>query len=88
MSVYISIHIQKLKDSVLLSVKDNGIGIGPDKLERIFDKYTRLNSESGSPTGFGIGLSYVKAVVEKHAGHIEVQSVPQKGSEFRVYIPT
>ena len=87
-SVYISIHIQKLKDSVLLSVKDNGIGIGPDKLERIFDKYTRLNSESGSPTGFGIGLSYVKAVVEKHAGHIEVQSVPQKGSEFRVYIPT
>lgn len=86
-SVLITIRIQKLKDSLLLSVKDNGIGIGPDKLERIFDKYTRLNSESGSPTGFGIGLSYVKAVVEKHAGHIEVQSEPQKGSEFRVYIP-
>ena len=86
-SVLITIRIQKLKDSLLLSVKDNGIGIGQDKLEQIFDKYTRLNTESGSPTGFGIGLSYVKTVVEKHAGHIEVQSEPQKGSEFRVYIP-
>ena len=86
-SVLISISIQKMKDSLLLTVKDNGIGIGEDKLERIFDKYTRLNNDSGSPTGFGIGLSYVKAVVEKHAGHIEVQSEPKKGSEFRVYLP-
>ena len=86
-SVLISITLKKLKDSLCVSVKDNGIGINADKLERIFDKYTRLNNETGAPTGFGIGLSYVKTVVEKHKGHIEVQSELQTGSEFRVYLP-
>ena len=86
-SVLISITLKKLKDSLCISVKDNGIGINADKLERIFDKYTRLNNETGSPTGFGIGLSYVKTVVEKHKGSIEVQSELQTGSEFRVYLP-
>jgi signal transduction histidine kinase len=85
-SVLISITLKKLKDSLCISVKDNGIGINADKLERIFDKYTRLNIETGAPTGFGIGLSYVKTVVEKHKGHIEVQSELQTGSEFRVYL--
>jgi len=86
-SVLISITLKKLKDSLCISVKDNGIGINADKLERIFEKYTRLNNETGAPTGFGIGLSYVKTVVEKHKGCIEVQSEPQNGSEFRVYLP-
>jgi two-component system, OmpR family, phosphate regulon sensor histidine kinase PhoR len=86
-SVLIFITIQKVKDSLCVSVKDNGIGINPEKIGRVFDKYTRLNTEAGSPTGFGIGLSYVKTVVEKHAGRIEVKSEMEKGSEFIVYLP-
>lgn len=86
-SVLIFITIQKVKDSLRVSVRDNGIGIKPEKIGRVFDKYTRLNTEPGSPTGFGIGLSYVKTVVEKHAGHIEVKSEIEKGSEFIVYLP-
>jgi two-component system, OmpR family, phosphate regulon sensor histidine kinase PhoR len=86
-SVLISITLKKLKDSFCISVKDNGIGINADKLDCVFNKYTRLNTEAGSPTGFGIGLSYVKAVVEKHKGRVEVLSEPQKGSVFSVYIP-
>ena len=78
---------QTIRNHHVFTVKDNGIGINADKLERIFDKYTRLNNETGSPTGFGIGLSYVKTVVEKHKGRIEVQSELQTGSEFRVYLP-
>ncbi len=86
-SVLISITLKKLKDSLCVSVKDNGIGIKADKLDSVFNKYTRLNAGAGSPTGFGIGLSYVKTVVEKHAGRIEVFSEPDKGSEFMLYLP-
>ena len=86
-SVLISITLQRLKDSLQVSVKDNGIGIVADKQDKVFEKYTRLNSESGSPTGFGIGLSYVKAVVEKHSGKIELKSEQTIGSEFILYLP-
>lgn len=86
-SVLICISIRKVKDSLMLSVKDNGIGIKPENLDRVFDKYTRLNTEAGAPTGFGIGLSYVKAVVEKHAGRMEVKSEEGRGSEFAMIIP-
>ena len=87
MSVKILIRINRMKDLLRLSVQDNGIGINPEKLSSVFEKYTRLNTASGSPSGFGIGLSYVKTVVEKHAGHIEVQSEPGKGSEFILSLP-
>lgn len=86
-SVLICISIQKLKDSLMLSVKDNGIGIKPEHIDRVFDKYTRLNTDAGTPSGFGIGLSYVKAVVEKHAGRMEVKSEEGRGSEFAMIIP-
>jgi two-component system phosphate regulon sensor histidine kinase PhoR len=86
-SVQICISVRRIKDLLMLSVRDNGNGIRPEKLGSVFEKYTRLNPEAGSPSGFGIGLSYVKAVVEKHAGHIEVHSEPGKGSEFILSLP-
>jgi len=86
-SVLISISIQHVKDILYVSVKDNGIGIKPEKISSVFEKYTRLNTDVGTPSGFGIGLSYVKAVVEKHGGGIEVKSEIEKGSEFIVYLP-
>lgn len=86
-TVIITIAIKHIKNNLMLCVKDNGIGIAPDKIGSVFEKYTRINSAPGSPSGFGIGLSYVKAVVEKHAGKIEVVSELTKGSEFRVYLP-
>ncbi|MDD2798301.1 MAG: HAMP domain-containing sensor histidine kinase [Bacteroidales bacterium] len=86
-TVQISISVEHVKKDLLLCVKDNGIGIAPDKIGSVFEKYTRLNPVPGAPAGFGIGLSYVKAVIEKHAGHIEVISELTKGSEFKVYLP-
>jgi len=86
-SVAITITLQRIKDSLRVSVSDNGMGIAPDKINHIFDKYFRANAGEGMPNGFGIGLSYVKAVVEKHNGRIEVSSEQQKGSEFRMYLP-
>ena len=86
-SVAISITLQRIKDTLRVSVADNGMGIAPEKINHIFDKYFRVNAGEGMPDGFGIGLSYVKAVVEKHNGRIEVSSERQKGSEFRMYLP-
>jgi two-component system phosphate regulon sensor histidine kinase PhoR len=86
-TVVVTISVTRQKGNLMLCVKDNGIGIAADKINSVFEKYTRINSAPGSPSGFGIGLSYVKAVIEKHAGRIEVSSELTKGSEFRVYLP-
>lgn len=86
-SVNIIINIQKLSNFLRLSIKDDGIGIESDKTDRIFEKYTRLQNGVSSVSGFGIGLSYVKAVIEKHAGTIEVESTVGKGSEFIINLP-
>jgi PAS domain S-box-containing protein len=74
--------------SILLSVKDSGIGISPQDLPRLFTKFFRSSSaETRSVPGTGLGLSIVKAIVERHKGQIRVQSEPGKGTEFLVSLP-
>ncbi|GAA4395749.1 HAMP domain-containing sensor histidine kinase [Nibrella viscosa] len=71
-----------------LSVKDNGIGIPKGYQEAIFDRFFRVPTGNLHPVkGFGLGLSYVRQVVEKHGGQIEVASEPGVGSEFILMIP-
>lgn len=86
-SVHITISAEKKGGDLILCVKDDGIGIAQDKLSSVFEKYTRLNTVSGAPSGFGIGLNYVKTVIDKHKGRIEVFSEIAQGSEFRVFLP-
>lgn len=72
----------------LLAVKDSGIGIPPEHLERIFDRFYRVPRQSGSEVdGTGLGLSICKAVVDDHGGRIWAESVPGQGSAFYVTIP-
>src|SRR5690606_24272128 len=73
----------------LFIVKDNGQGIAPDLLPRIFDMFTQApNADAQRGAGLGIGLALVKQVVELHQGTIEVRSEGLgKGSEFIVRIP-
>ncbi|MEQ8906102.1 MAG: HAMP domain-containing sensor histidine kinase [Ekhidna sp.] len=71
-----------------ISIKDNGIGIGEEIQSYIFDKFYR--AESGNiqnAKGFGLGLSYVKKIIEEHKGTIALQSKLNQGSEFRLYFP-
>ncbi len=75
-------------NKLYITVADNGIGIPAKEYKRIFEKYYRISTGNLHATkGFGIGLYYVKTVVNAHAGIISVQSEPRKGSTFTLIFP-
>lgn len=81
----ITLSLWKKETSFGFSVKDNGIGIPPEKLSRIFERFYQANEHH---QGSGIGLSLVKCLVEKHHGSIDVKSEPNQGTEFCVELPS
>ena len=77
---------QKAEDEVLVSVSDNGIGIDHDKLPYIFDKFYRVtDGNKYTVKGYGLGLFYVKSLMEKMGGSVSVESDPGKGSCFTLH---
>ncbi|HEV7508107.1 MAG TPA: ATP-binding protein [Thermoanaerobaculia bacterium] len=80
---------ERENDSVLIRVKDTGIGIPAEMLPRIFDMFTQVDrSLERSEGGLGIGLTLVHRLVEMHGGTVEARSEgPGKGSEFVVHLP-
>ncbi len=79
---------QDTPDSVTLLVRDSGLGIPPDDLPRIFDKFHRVDSERHlEVNGTGLGLSIVKAIVDQHQGRIWAESQVGQGSTFYVQLP-
>ncbi|GIM27451.1 hypothetical protein CPJCM30710_01170 [Clostridium polyendosporum] len=84
----IEVNIYDKVNSIVISVKDTGIGIPIEKQSSIFEKFVQVDkSLSRNREGSGIGLSLVKELVVIHNGTIELESIPDKGSEFRIEIP-
>ena len=81
----VKLSAEKTVKDIILKVSDSGIGIKSDDIPRLFDRFYRADS-SRSSQGNGLGLSLVKSVVQAHGGHIEVDSVPEKGTIFSIFL--
>ncbi|HUR31959.1 MAG TPA: HAMP domain-containing sensor histidine kinase [Saprospiraceae bacterium] len=84
----ISISVKENNDNVVIAFQDNGIGIPASQNKLIFEKFQRIqHGDRHEEKGFGLGLAYVKKIVELHKGSIKVESEMNKGSLFQVYLP-
>lgn len=84
----ISITTEDRENGVSFSITDNGIGMNTETKKHIFDKFYRAQTgDIHDVKGFGLGLSYVKNIVEAHKGWIELNSKINKGSKFTIFLP-
>jgi len=84
----IEVETYNIGDGVNITVKDNGIGMTKETQKKIFDKFYRINTGNlHDVKGFGLGLNYVRAIVQLHGGNISIESEPGKGSSFSIFIP-
>jgi signal transduction histidine kinase/HAMP domain-containing protein len=84
----VSLHLLAAPDTLTFAVKDSGIGIQPEDMKRLFEKFFRgTHREALSQRGSGLGLAIVKSIAERHHGRVWVESELGKGSTFFLQIP-
>jgi two-component system phosphate regulon sensor histidine kinase PhoR len=84
----IRIRTENSGKGITLSIKDNGTGISKHEQKKIFDKLYRIpTGDIHNIRGFGLGLSYVKAIVGEHNGKITIDSEINKGTKFKIFLP-
>jgi two-component system phosphate regulon sensor histidine kinase PhoR len=87
-SVQIDIECKAIDRQVHIKINDNGFGISKSDQQKIFDRFERgAEIKRNSISGFGLGLNYVKQVIEAHGGVVALSSKEGKGSEFTITIP-
>ena len=84
----VEIELFKEKKRAVIVVRDNGVGIAPEDVDRIFDRFYRVDKARSRETGgTGLGLSIAHSAIVFHNGTIDVESTPGEGSEFRIILP-
>jgi two-component system, OmpR family, phosphate regulon sensor histidine kinase PhoR len=84
----IEINLMRNENHLLISIKDNGIGIAPKYREKVFERYFRVPTGNiHTVKGFGVGLSYVQVIIAQHKGTISLASEEGKGSLFTIKLP-
>lgn len=84
----IKVSTESTKNGVIITVSDKGLGISKETINKVFEKFYRVPTGNvHNIKGFGLGLSYVKTMVEAHYGNISVQSELGKGSDFIIFLP-
>lgn len=87
-NLQITIETSLSGNHLAIKIRDNGIGMNKETQSRIFEKFYRAHTGNlHNVKGFGLGLSYVKAIVDAHHGKVRVESAPGKGSTFTVLMP-
>lgn len=82
----ITVSAEQDDGKVIILVRDTGIGVSPNEVPHLFDRFFRSDKSRSAP-GSGLGLSLVRAIVQKHGGEIKVNSSPGTGSAFTVVLP-
>jgi two-component system, OmpR family, sensor histidine kinase BaeS len=84
----ISVRVYEGSTSIIIEIEDNGIGIPEDEHLRIWERFYRVEkSRSRNYGGTGLGLPIAKEIIELHGGHIDVSSVENQGTVFRIHLP-
>ena len=83
----IEVRIAARDGGVIVSVEDHGIGIAPDEVPRLFDRFYQSKRAREHKTGLGLGLYITKGLVEAHGGRLWLESEPNRGSIFHVWFP-
>jgi len=74
-------------EDVIVDIQDTGVGVPADSIDRLFEPFYQVPLQSHVGQGSGLGLAIVNAIVESHGGHIEVTSVLDEGTRFRIRLP-
>jgi two-component system phosphate regulon sensor histidine kinase PhoR len=85
----VSVRVAPRENFLEIMVNDNGVGIDPEEVPKIFDKFYRVkHPKTRQVIGTGLGLAIVKGVIDSHRGSIDVESAPGVGTTFRILLPT
>ena len=84
----ITVSTENIKNGIVLTISDKGVGISKDTISKVFDRFYRVPTGNVHDVkGFGLGLSYVKTMIDAHNGQISVKSELNKGSTFTIFLP-
>ncbi|MOA26777.1 Alkaline phosphatase synthesis sensor protein PhoR [compost metagenome] len=86
-SGYVELSSLQKDGNVGIRISDTGIGMNSDELSRIYERFYRTDISRGKTSGYGLGLSIAKWIIEEHAGSIEVSSKENEGTTFIVWLP-